>query len=171
MLSHNTKKFIDLETNLDKEIIKKNTLCHNVFNYILMLGYLFIMPLINSVIGYTYLYTTICKYYMINGTGVLFANGIFGLLYLLFFIFFAFIKPFDINKSMYINLYKSHFIFKIITFIYAILQLLFMILELVFLANCSDLIIHVSAGLWMSVSTTLLAIVYIVVQLFSCILC
>ena len=46
-----------------------------------------------------------------------------------------------------------------------------MILELVFLSNCTDLIERVAAGLWLSVLTTIFAIVYILVQLFSCILC
>lgn len=164
------KGFSDLEANNDN-ISPTNNICKNIFNFILLLMFLFIIPLVKLGVGYTYLHTTICKYYEINGTGVLISNGVFGIIYLLCFIICVFMRPFDFNKSLYKNLSKSHYIFKIITLIYSCLLILHMILELVFLSKCTDLIERVAAGLWLSVLTTIMAIVYVLVQLFSCILC
>ena len=166
--------FVDLEanTNNNQNInVSKNNIYKNIFNSTLLLMFLFIIPLVELSIGYTYLHTTICKYYEINGTGVLISNGVFGIIYLICFIVCAFIRPFNFNESLHKNLSNSHYVFKIITLIHSCLLILFMILELVFLSNCTDLIERVAAGLWLSVLTTIFAIVYILVQLFSCILC
>ena len=165
------KGFTDLEANNNENTILTNNICKNIFNFILLLMFLFIIPFVKLGVGYTYLQTTICKYYEINGTGVLISNGVFGVIYLLCFIVCAFMRPFNFNKSLYTNLLKSHYIFKIITLIYSCLLILHMILELIFLSKCTDLIERVAAGLWLSVLTTIIAIVYILVQLFSCILC
>lgn len=171
-MTNKKNRFVDLEANNNNnETIPKNSILHNVFNIILLLMFLLIIPFVNLGVGYTYVHSTICEYYKINGAGVLIANGVFGIVYLLCFIVFGFMRPFDINKSMCKNLLKSHLLFKILTLIHAVLQILFMILELVFLTECTDLTERVAAALWLSVLTTIFAIMYVLVQLFSCILC
>jgi len=171
ILAKQSKKngFVDLEANTAETV--SNGMYKNIFNAILLLMFLFIIPFVELGIGYTYLNTTICKYYKINGPGVLISSGVFGIVYLICVVVFAFMTPFNINKSLYKNLSSSHFVFKIITLVHSCLLVLFMILEFVFLSNCTDLTERVAAGLWLSVLTTILAIVYVFVQLFSCILC
>jgi hypothetical protein len=122
-------------------------------------------------IGFNYLNTSICEYYKINAPSVLFSNGIFGILYLLCFIIFAFTYPFDLQNSMYKNLSKTHYIFKIITIVYSVILILFMILEIVILDKCTNLHQHIKAGLWIGVLHTCSGIIYVIIQMFSCILC
>lgn len=167
------KGFIDLEANNKRENtnISTNNMCKNIYNFILLFMFLFITPFVELGVGYTYLQSTICKYYEINGTGVLISNGVFGILYLICFIVCAFMRPFNFNQSLYKNLSNSHYIFKIITLIHSCLLILFMILEIIFLSKCTDLTERVAAGLWLSVLTTVSAIIYVLVQMFSCILC
>ena len=169
------KGFVDLEANNKSENTNvfsfKNNICKNTFNLILLLMFLFITPFVELGVGYTYLQSTVCKYYEINGTGVLISNGVFGIVYLICFIVCAFMRPFNFDQSLYKNLSNSHYIFKIITLVHSCLLILFMILEIVFLSKCTDLTERVAAGLWLSVLTTVFAIIYVLVQMFSCILC
>jgi hypothetical protein len=164
--------FVDLEAKTNENTTRtKNNVFKNIFNSSLILVLIIITPFIELGVGYTYFQTTLCKYYEINGTSVLISNGVFGIIYLICFIVCAFVRPFNFNESLCKNLSKSHFIFKIITMIHSTLLILFMILEVIFLSNCTDLTLRVAAGLWLAVLTTVLAIVYVLVQLFSCVLC
>ena len=162
--------FNDLESG-NKQSKYTSSITRYVINLLLLLMFLLIVPLIEIAVGGVYLNTTTCTVHSINGTKILLASGVFGILYLISYIVHAIMRPFSLKKTLLTNLAESYVIFKIITFIHCSLLLIFMILEFTFLNGCTDLIERVAAGLWLSALTTLFAILYVIYRVLAKIFC